>query len=86
MMTIDTKKIEGLIEAKISGARARVVDLDGGGQHWEVSVVTDSFEGMGLVDRHRMVYAALGSLVGNEMHAVKLVTLTKNESKGNNHD
>jgi len=34
----------------------------------------DSFEGKSTLQRHRLVYATLGELMGNEIHALGLRT------------
>lgn len=73
--------IKQAIEKAFPGANAEVRDTTGGGDHFELKVVSSAFTGKGLVDRHRMVYAALGPAVGNEIHALALKTLTPEESK-----
>jgi BolA protein len=47
-----------------------------GGGHYTVLIVAAAFEGRPLIERHRMVYEALGTLIGNEVHALALKTLT----------
>jgi stress-induced morphogen len=44
-------------------------------------VVSDAFRGLGAVERHRAVYAALGALMGREIHALALQTATTEEWK-----
>ncbi|MBM2577514.1 BolA family transcriptional regulator [Jannaschia sp. Os4] len=45
---------------------------DGSGEsHWHVALATPRFEGVGRVQRHRMVHAALGDVVGR-IHALSL--------------
>ena len=76
---VNTDEMQRRIESTIAGSKAQVVDLDGAGKHYEVVVVADVFEGQSLIDRHRMVYAALGEVVGGDMHAAKLTTMTPKE-------
>lgn len=72
-----TSEIRAKIEARIPGASAQVNDYTGTGDHFEVRVVAQAFEGRPLVERHQMVYAALGSDVdGRTIHALTLKTLT----------
>jgi BolA protein len=52
-----------------------------GGGHYRVLVVADAFAGRPLLARHRMVYEALGELVGGAIHAVSMRTLTPEEWK-----
>jgi BolA protein len=50
-----------------------------GGGHFRVTVVSASFAGRGRLERHRMVYEALGGAVGAEIHALALRALTPDE-------
>jgi len=72
--------IKETIEKAFPGSKADVRDLTGGGDHFELWVVSEAFSGKNLVARHRMVYAALGPAVGNEIHALALKTLTPEEA------
>ena len=47
--------------------------------HFEARVVSPSFQGLPTLKRHRLVYATLGSLMGQEIHALGLRTLTPEE-------
>jgi BolA protein len=44
-------------------------------------VVSDDFEGMSRVDRHRTVYDALGDAMGGEIHAVEIRARTYEEAE-----
>ena len=50
-----------------------------GGGHFSVLIVADAFDGLSLVERHRLVYEALGTMIGGEIHALGLKTLTPAE-------
>ncbi len=50
-----------------------------GGGHFRVVVVSAAFRGQDLVRRHSAVYAALGTLMQSEIHALALRTLTPEE-------
>jgi acid stress-induced BolA-like protein IbaG/YrbA len=49
------------------------------GVHFEAVVISPSFAGLPTLKRHRMVYATLGKLMGHEIHALGLRTLTPEE-------
>lgn len=51
---------------------------DGRG-HFNVRVVSSAFEGKRQVERHRLVYAALGTLMQTDIHALGLVALSPDE-------
>lgn len=70
-------EIREKIAARISGATVQVRDYTGGGDHFEVRVIAQAFEGRSLLECHQMVYAALGEAVdGRVIHALALKTLT----------
>jgi acid stress-induced BolA-like protein IbaG/YrbA len=66
-----------MIEAGLPGARATVNGADG--VHFDAVVVSEAFVGVPTIKRHRLVYATLGSQMGNEIHALALKTLTPQE-------
>ncbi len=70
--------IQGWISAGLPGADITVTGDDGA--HFEARVICGDFEGKGTVQRHRMVYAALGARMGQEIHALGLKTLTPAEA------
>ncbi|MCC6763211.1 MAG: BolA family transcriptional regulator [Deltaproteobacteria bacterium] len=51
--------------------------LEGG--HYDAIVVSPRFAGLGTVERHRAVYAALGDLRERRVHALSLQTFTPEE-------
>ena len=51
--------------------------LEGG--HFDAVIVSARFGGLGLVERHRVVYAALGDLGARRIHALALRTYTPQE-------
>ena len=72
------------IQAALPDAAVRVTDTTGGGDHFSATVVSAAFAGKGPVDRHRMVYSALGeALTGPAapIHALALVTETPEENQ-----
>ena len=43
-----------------------------GGGHYSVEIISKAFVGKSNVERHQMVYQALGSAIGNEIHALSI--------------
>ncbi len=57
---------------------------NGGGGHYNVTIISEEFEGQSLVQRHQMIYRALGDMMKDEIHALGINALTPNENnKGN---
>ena len=70
---MDPKEIQEMIEASLSSLS---VHVDGDGTHFEAVIVSDDFEGKSLLERHQMVYKALGDAMKERIHALSLKTYT----------
>ena len=53
--------------------------LHEGGFHLETTIVSDDFTDKTLIERHRVVYDAMGELMNHEIHALSMKTLTRDE-------
>jgi len=53
--------------------------LHEGGFHLEAIIVSKAFNKKNLIERHRMVYEAMGKLMKHEIHALSMKTLTPKE-------
>jgi stress-induced morphogen len=73
---MDPKELEEMIGQALPGSRVEVRDYTGGGDHFEALVVSPEFEGKTLVERHQLVYNALGDAMRVRVHALTLKTLT----------
>ncbi len=51
----------------------------GGNTHWRLTIVSAAFAGKSTVARHRLVYAALGDLMQNPIHALAIVARAPGE-------
>jgi acid stress-induced BolA-like protein IbaG/YrbA len=74
---VTPQQIEGCIEQGIKCDQVRVT---GDGQHFEALVVSEAFRGKSRVQRHQLVYAALGERMREEIHALSMRTLTPEEA------
>jgi acid stress-induced BolA-like protein IbaG/YrbA len=74
---MDTTSIEQMIRAGLPDAKVSITGDDG--VHFEAHVISPSFSGKSTLQRHRLVYATLGRLMGNEIHALGLSTETPDE-------
>lgn len=53
----------------------------GGETHFDVTIVSDAFAGIGRVARQRLVYETLADELAGGVHALALRTLTPEEDK-----
>ena len=56
--------------------------LEGGGTHWRLAIVSRRFSGRSTVERHRMIYGALGNLMQHPIHALAITARSPEEMKG----
>ena len=77
---IPLDEVKSLIERGIEGAVAEVNDMTGTSDHYEAVVVSAAFEGRSLIQRHKMVYDALGEAMSGPIHALKLKTMTPQQA------
>jgi acid stress-induced BolA-like protein IbaG/YrbA len=70
------------VKAGIEGGLAcEHLEVLGDGQHFQAVVVSAAFAGKSRVQRHQLVYAALGDRMREEIHALSMQTLTPEEWK-----
>jgi acid stress-induced BolA-like protein IbaG/YrbA len=65
-----------------SGLVCEHVEVAGDGQHFEAVIVSAAFAGKSRVQRHQLVYGALGERMREEIHALSMRTLTPDEWGG----
>ena len=53
--------------------------VEGDGQHFFATIVSDEFEGKSRVMRHQRVYQALGDRMREQIHALSMKTFTPAE-------
>ncbi|HEY9878689.1 MAG TPA: BolA family transcriptional regulator [Leptolyngbyaceae cyanobacterium] len=76
---ISPVQVEAMIKAGLPDAQVQVEDLTGGGDHYQVTVVSSQFEGRSLVQQHQLVYGAVREAMSSEaIHALALKTYTPN--------
>jgi BolA protein len=51
-----------------------------GGGHYSVKIVSERFDGLRLVMRHRLVYDAVAEMMRAEIHALAITALAPSES------
>ena len=70
-----TNAIRELLEAAFPGGEIAVEDRTGGGDHFQVTVVSSAFDGLSLIAQHRLVNAALSApLADGTIHELRIRT------------
>ncbi len=84
-------QIEQQLRAALAPQRLEIVDdsakhaghagaRESGGGHYNVTIVSAAFAGKNLIERHRLVYGALGELMHKDIHALSLQALSPDEA------
>ena len=74
---VSPDQVASMIKGGLPDAEVQVQDLTGGGDHYQVVVVSSLFEGKALVQRHQLVYKALQQAMSSEaIHALTMKTYT----------
>jgi len=74
-MSMAADAIRSLLEQAFPGGTVDVLDRTGGGDHFQVIVESPAFEGVSLVEQHRMVNRALAApLADGTIHELRIQT------------
>jgi acid stress-induced BolA-like protein IbaG/YrbA len=74
---INPEDVKQMIQSGLQDAEVYVQDLTGGGDHYQVTVVSAEFEGKSLVQQHRLVYGTVNAAMASDaIHAFALKTYT----------
>ena len=68
------------IRLALPDAIVEMKDLTGTADHWQASIVSAGFAGKSLVQRHRLVMAALADEMKGPIHALTLDVMTPDEA------
>ena len=79
---VTPQAIEGYLREKLDCAHLAVT---GDGAHFEAVIVCAVFAGKSRVQRHQLVYGALGDRMREEIHALSMQTLTPDEWSAHSH-
>ena len=75
-MATTPELIHGYIK---NGLDCTHLDVEGDGQHFTAVIVSPAFAGKSRIQRHQIVYGALGDRMREEIHALSMKTLTPDE-------
>lgn len=75
MRTMATDAIRALLREAFPDGEVAVDDRTGGGDHFQVTVVSTAFDGLSLIEQHRRVNLALaGPLADGTIHELRIRT------------
>ena len=66
------KHIEDTLKSHFQDAEVQVGDMTGTGDHLEIAISSQAFQGKKLLEQHRLVMDVLKKEFDDQLHAVKL--------------
>ncbi len=73
-MAIEQSTLEQLLRRSFPDAGIEIIDTAGDQDHYELLITDSRFNSIPLVKQHKMVYDALGDIVGTTLHALSIKT------------
>lgn len=74
---VEPQVLEDMIRAALPDATlVQIEDLTGTRDHYQATVVSESFRNLGRIEQHQMIYRALGDLMAGPVHALALSLFT----------
>jgi stress-induced morphogen len=72
---MSVESLQSLLERAFPASQVEVHDRTGGGDHFQVDVTSERFQGLPLVAQHRLVYDALAEpLADGTIHELRIKT------------
>ena len=73
-MPIPVDEIKKLIKESIPDATVEIKVLMGDNNHYSAIVKSKKFNNLNKIEQHKLVYKSLKGKMGNELHALSLIT------------
>ena len=77
-MPLTKNDISTMIMSAFPDAKIELKDTAGDNNHYSAKIISKNFNGKSRIEQHKMVYKALKGKMGNELHALALITEEKN--------
>lgn len=80
MSAFNEADIQTCIESNFPGD---FIEVTGDGRHFQAIVISERFTGLRPLQRHRLVYDALGDHMREDVHALSIKAMTPTEHHNN---
>ena len=80
-MPLPLEEIKRMIMEEIPDASIEIKDLMGDNNHYSATIKSSKFNNLSKIEQHKLVYKSLRGKMGNELHALSLITLENNGNK-----
>ena len=76
-MPLQIEEIKKLIIGSIPDDKIEIKDLMGDNNHYSAVIESKLFTGLSKIEQHKLVYKSLKGKMGNELHALSIITKEK---------
>ena len=76
---LNPEQIEIMDNSAAHAGHAGHAGAQSGGGHYHVTIIASAFDGKSQVQRHQLIYQALGDMMKEEIHALGINALTPSE-------
>ena len=73
-MSLSVEEIKKLIKDSIPDASIEIKDLMGDNNHYSAVIKSSKFNNLSKIEQHKLVYKSLKGKMGNELHALSIIT------------
>tara|TARA_Y100001958_G_C20786614_1_gene255926 strand:+ start:320 stop:550 length:231 start_codon:yes stop_codon:yes gene_type:complete len=73
-MPLPIEELKKLIIDSIPDATIEIEDLMGDNNHYSAKIKSKLFNNLNKVEQHKLVYKSLKGKMGNELHALSIIT------------
>ena len=73
-MPLPIEEIKRLIKEGLPDASIEIKDLMGDNNHYSAIIKSKIFNNLNKIDQHKLVYKSLKGKMGNELHALSIIT------------
>ena len=73
-MPLPLEEIKKLIKETIPDATIEIKDLMGDNNHYSATIKSSKFNNLNKLEQHKLVYKSLKGKMGNELHALSIIT------------
>ena len=77
-------KIKKILKEKIKDSKVFIQDMTRNDNHFNVIIISSIFEGLSLIEQHKLIYNVLNNMVTKDIHALQLKTITWKQWKKEN--
>ena len=77
-------KIKDILKNKIKDSKIFIQDMNGNQDHFSLVVISSEFKNLSIINQHKIIYDALGTMITNEIHALQIKTFTWEKWKNEN--